>query len=112
MTHRRKSPSRRLIAGIALLAVVLRAFIPVGFMPGAGGQLVLCHDGMHMPNTPHSHYEHCSFGGGPASAPAPSLSATAIVAILEQTRAVRIESRVASIQLVYLPQSRGPPSLA
>jgi hypothetical protein len=100
---------RRWIAGIALLAVLLRAAIPVGFMPGAGG-LMLCHDGMPMPNAPHSHYEHCSFGGGSAPAPTPTLTATPLIALLEPARIVRFEPRVAAIQLVYLPQSRGPPA--
>jgi hypothetical protein len=105
-----KYSSRRLIVGIALLAVLLRASIPTGFMPGAGGQLMLCHDGMHMPNAPHSHYEHCPFGGGPAPGLAPSVAVCVSTEILEQLRSVDLEPRIASIKLVYLPQSRGPPT--
>jgi hypothetical protein len=105
-----KHSSRRLIVGIALLAVLLRASIPAGFMPAAGGQLMLCHDGMHMPNAPHSHYEHCPFGGGSAPGLAPSLAVAASIQILAQLRAVDLEPRVVSVKLVHLPQSRGPPA--
>jgi hypothetical protein len=107
--HISKHSYRLVIAGIALLAVLLRASIPVGFMPGPGGHLMLCHDGMHMPQAPHSHYEHCQFGGGSAPAPAPSISLITAVTVIEQARPVRVEAPVTAIKLVYLPHSRGPP---
>jgi hypothetical protein len=104
------SSYRRLIAGIVLLAVLLRASIPVGFMPGTGGQLTLCHDGMHMPNAPHSHYEHCPYGSGPASCPDDLHAALAHVTWIEQERISAQAPLLFPIRLVYLPQSRGPPS--
>lgn len=111
MHFAKHSSSRRLIAGIALLALLLRAAIPVGFMPGAGGQLTLCHDGMQMPNTPHAHYEHCQFGGGPASCAGDLHAVIAHVTWVERERIAAFEALLISIRLVHLPQSRGPPAL-
>ncbi|HWW19878.1 MAG TPA: hypothetical protein VNZ06_03655, partial [Steroidobacteraceae bacterium] len=90
---------------------LLRASIPVGFMPGAGGQLMLCHDGMHVPNAPHAHYEHCPFGGGPASCPYELRSVVAHVTLIEQQASARGAPVLISIRLVHLPQPRGPPAL-
>jgi hypothetical protein len=112
VTLTKHSSTRRLIAGVALLALLLRASIPVGFMPGSGGQLVPCHDGMHLPNAPHSHYEHCPFGGGPASSPNDLRVLIAHVIRIEKEPVAAIASLPISIRLVYLPQSRGPPALA
>jgi hypothetical protein len=106
---RKLSSHRALIAGIALLAVLLRAAIPMGFMPAGHGQmLMICHDGML---TQHSHYEHCPFGTGSAPAPTPSLAVITLVTFIERLRSHCVEPVVAAVKLVYLPQSRGPPAL-
>jgi hypothetical protein len=70
---------------------------------------------MQMPagtDSPHSHYEHCPFGGGSPPAPAPALTVSTLSAIVEQIRVTRVEQAMDSIKLVYLPHSRGPPALA
>src|ERR1700704_103846 len=72
---------RELVTSILLVTLVLRALIPVGFMPasGEGFSLTLCRaafaassatqdTGQHPGNPPHT--EHCAFGNAPAAGPA------------------------------------------
>lgn len=79
----RKHPfhSRRdLFCSLLLAALLLRAYVPVGFMPASGTPFLLemcpgtyqvpmpAHHGQHDPAT-HAHFENCPFGSAPAAAP-------------------------------------------
>jgi hypothetical protein len=75
---------RRISAVLLLLALLFRAYVPVGFMPSAGSfALEICPDG--LPVAPHAHhhddshpashgahlaFQHCPFGAVPGAAPA------------------------------------------
>src|SRR4029077_223130 len=72
---------RELVTSILLVALVLRALIPVGFMPasGEGFSLTICRADFPAPSAPQDpgrppgnplHIEHCAFGNAPAAGPA------------------------------------------
>src|SRR5438132_11381726 len=72
---------RELVTSILLVAVVLRALIPLGFMPasGQGFSLAICRTDFQAPSAPQDtgqhpgrapHTEHCAFGNAPAAGPA------------------------------------------
>jgi len=111
--------TRRSLAALALLAVLVRALIPTGFMPVAGDQamrLVVC-DGIHHHMASHEHPGStpsrdvpCPFaaGAGPALIP--------VVAILPQVattialqRYLPTPSHPAQAPLRH-SSARGPPS--
>lgn len=130
----RRSRSRLLPA--ILLAFVLRALIPIGFMPAADGtlSLMICpggfpaallpaqkpmRDGMGMPMPQPQHHGHgvmedgyCAFTTGFSPAPPPLL--VAVFALLIATLGVAL-TRVAvpaGVRLVHVPQARAPPAAA
>jgi hypothetical protein len=72
---------RELVTSILLVALVLRALIPAGFMPasGEGFSLTICRGDLSVPASPQDtgrhpgnalHTEHCAFGSAPAAGPA------------------------------------------
>lgn len=65
---RRMRLSFRAFQGFLLLALVLRAFIPVGYMPSADRPftLELCPDGFPVELLSAAHEEHVNHGFGPA----------------------------------------------
>lgn len=117
-----------------LLALALRALIPIGFMPAGDGtlSLMICPGGfppsllpaqktmqndmgMPMPQPHHSGQGvmddgYCVFTTGFGSAP-PPLLVVALVLLLACVGVVR--TRVATptgVRLVYVPQARAPPA--
>ena len=128
-----RATRRRLIVAV-LLALALRAFIPIGFMPAGDGtlSLMICpggfppallpeqktmRDDMGMP-MPQPHHDenrvrddgYCVFTTGFGSAP-PPLLVVALVLLLACVGVVR--TRVATptgVRLVYVPQARAPPA--
>lgn len=77
--HRRP---RRLTGAALLLLLLLRAYVPMGFMPSAGSlALTICPEGLpqlthhlhHHGDQSHDAFEHCPFGSAPAAGPAPHL---------------------------------------
>jgi hypothetical protein len=115
---RRRDP----LTSFLLVMLLFRAYIPVGFMPASGTPflLELCPAGAPMPmsmpmpahhhhSDTHTHFEHCPFGSASASGPAPHLGAVNAVPLLILESAAPIELLPVGVQLVYLPQSRGPP---
>jgi hypothetical protein len=82
MKTSRVQRQRRLMGAAVLLLLLLRAYVPLGFMPGGSGFLALqiCPEGLpqhvhHLHHGDHGHdaFEHCPFGSAPAAGPAPSL---------------------------------------
>jgi hypothetical protein len=122
--HLHKRASRLLIASVMLLAFTVRALVPQGFMPASDRPFsvevcpegfptqLLAHYGHHHHEGGHSYTEHCVFGtacaGGPPSQ-APSLTGTRTIELARVAPAV---SAPIGVQLVYLPQARGPPTNA
>jgi hypothetical protein len=112
---------RDLVTSILLVAVVLRALIPVGFMPasGEGFSLAICRADFPAPPAPQdtgrhpgnpSHIEHCAFGNAPAAGPAVEVArvlptpVTAGEPILLLSEPLHI-----NVGLVRVQQPRGPP---
>lgn len=130
----RPSRSTRARAVFAvLLAFVLRACIPVGFMPAADGSLslMICPagfpaallpassmpmpGGMPMPAQPlHGHglmdSGYCAFTTGFSSAPPPLLLAALFLLLSSVTVMAVAVLAPAGIRLVHLPQPRAPPA--
>jgi Protein of unknown function (DUF2946) len=127
--------SRERLVVAVLLALTLRALIPIGFMPAGDGtfSLMICpggfppallpaqntmRDGMGMP-MPQPHHQqghavmddgYCVFTTGFSAAPPPLLMAA--IALLMATAAI-VVTRVAAptgIRLVHVPQARAPPA--
>jgi hypothetical protein len=113
--------TRTLIASAMLLAFVVRALVPQGFMPasdrtfsveicpeGFPAQL-LAHVGHHHPGT-HWHTEHCVFGSACATGPASHVPLLTWLSLTESVPATHVTSAAIVVQLVHLPQTRGPPA--
>lgn len=128
-----RATRQRLVVAV-LLALAVRALIPIGFMPAADGtlSLMICPGGfppallpvqqtmqgdmgMPMPQPHHSGQGlmddgFCVFTTGFGSAP-PPLLVVALVLLLACVGIVR--TRVAApvgVRLVYIPQARAPPA--
>jgi hypothetical protein len=112
---------RRPLLSLLLLALVVRAYIPVGFMPASGTPFLLeiCPMGMqgamdgHHPTGGHTHGEDCPFGCSTSVAgPVPHAIA------YERGRLVVTQPTSASLSAVAIARRerahppRGPPTLA
>ena len=114
---------------LILLALALRALIPVGFMPAMDGtfSVSICTDGfppallpgMPMPQ-PHHQQGHgdadgdsfCAFTTGFSSAPPPLLVvALGLLIVCLGVVLTRVVAP-AGIRLVHIPQARAPPACA
>jgi hypothetical protein len=115
-THRINGRRRDQLTSFLLVMLLFRAYVPVGFMPAGGTPflLELCPAAAttlahHHHGDTHNHFENCPFGSASASGPAPHLGVVSAVPPLLLEPAAPIELLPAGVQLVYLPQSRGPP---
>lgn len=130
----RRTTRARLVCAV-LLALALRALIPVGFMPAGDGtlSLMICpggfpptllpaqkmmQDDMGMP-MPQHHDGHgvmddgyCVFTTGFSSAPPPPLVAALVLLIACLAVALTRVATPAGIRLVHVPQARAPPAAA
>jgi hypothetical protein len=120
----RRAARPRLVL-LALLAFVLRALIPVGFMPATDGtlSLTICTDGLPpaLLTTQAQHPGHgdpdagdsfCAFTMGFSSAPPPILvAAFALLVICLGVVLTRVLAP-AGIRLFHIPQARAPPRRA
>ena len=129
-----RATRQRLIVAV-LLALALRALIPIGFMPAGDGtlSLMICpggfpaallpqektmQDGMGMP-LPQSHQNqnsvmddgYCVFTTGFASAPPPLLVAEFVLLLACLGVVVTRVAAPAGIRLVHVPQARAPPAV-
>jgi hypothetical protein len=117
--------TRKLIAGVMLLAFALRALVPQGFMPASDRPFMveICPEGFpaellmlaghhHHHGGPHSQADHCVFGTAGANGPPPQLALLTDRRSAEFVRTAPHAAVVASVRLVYLPHVRGPPSRA
>jgi hypothetical protein len=130
MFERRSIPlTRRISLGLVLMAVLVRALIPSGFMPSAEHPftLQLCPDGlpdqllssngmhgMHSDLAGHHHNslqtEHCLFGVAAFTGAAPHVAQ--VTAAFETVRTVERTSETIArpFQRLRLQQPRAPPS--
>jgi hypothetical protein len=117
--------TRKLIAGVMLLAFALRALVPQGFMPsndrpftveicpeGFPAELLMLGGHHHHHGGHQSQTEHCVFGTACASGPPSQLALLTHSSPAELVRAAPVVPDAAVVRLVYLPQLRGPPSQA
>ena len=130
---------RTLLASIMLVAFVLRALVPPGFMPASDRPFsieicwegfpaaMLAHgepphaDSMDMGSMPAhsgaqhhhsgspSHSEHCVFGTACSAGPIPHLPLLSEISSTQQLRAVAFASFAGAVRVVHLPQPRAPP---
>lgn len=128
----RRAAYSRLLA-VVLLALAVRAIIPIGFMPAGDGtfSLMICpggfplallpqqrmmHDGMGMPMPQPRHHGgqgvddgYCTFTTGFSSAP-PLLILVVFGLLVASLAVVLIRAPAPSgIRLVYVPPARAPP---
>jgi hypothetical protein len=105
------------LASATLVALLLRALIPVGFMPvasGSSGHLMFCH-GMDGggPAHPGSHGaadSHCAFALGAGAAPAPGFAHAPIVRTLDAWVGTTAVTSATQPPPARHSAPRGPPS--
>jgi hypothetical protein len=120
----RRRARRGWLLGLVLPALLLRAFIPAGFMPASGAPLSveICPEGFpvgllthadhhhHHDGDRHDRSEHCAFGtscgSGPLSHPPQRLESQCA----EWAPAPLCAEPIVVVRLVQLPQARGPPA--
>src|ERR1700730_6008837 len=114
---------RELVTSILLVPLVLRALIPVGFMPasGEGFSLTLCRAAFAAPPAPQDtgqhpgnplHVEHCAFGNAPAAGPAMEVARVLPTAVTAAEPILLSEPLRINVGLVRVQQPRGPPRFA
>jgi hypothetical protein len=111
------------LASFLLAMLLFRAYVPVGFMPASGTPFLLeiCPVGLpvqmpahhvHHRSGVHGHFDNCPFGSASAAGPASHLGAIGPTLRIDLEPVAAIELLPVGVQLVYLPQPRGPPLLA
>jgi hypothetical protein len=113
-----------LLTSFLLAMLLFRAYVPVGFMPASGTPflLELCPAAAPMPmsmpmpahhhhSDTHTHFENCPFGSASAAGPLPHLDGAKALPPVNPESAPKIELLPVGVQVVYLPQPRGPPLL-
>jgi hypothetical protein len=114
---------RELVISILLVTLVLRALIPVGFMPasGEGFSLTICRADLPAPSAPQDtgrhpgnplHVEHCAFGNAPAAGPAMEVARVLPTAVPAAEPILLSEPLRINVGLVRVQQPRGPPRFA
>ena len=114
---------RELVTSILLVTLVLRALIPVGFMPasGEGFSLKICRADFAAPSAPQDtgrhpgnplHVEHCAFGNAPAAGPAMEVAQVLPTAVTAAEPILLSEPLRVHVGLVRVQQPRGPPRFA
>lgn len=111
---RLNSRRRIMLTSLMLALLLVRAYIPYGFMPRAGNplQLQLC-SGTLAPATGHAaHSADCAFSHAPATGPIALAVAANVTAAPASLVLLPIEMRPDSVRLLRAHQPRGPPTLA
>jgi hypothetical protein len=112
---------RRPLLSLLLLALVFRAYIPVGFMPASGTPFLLkiCPMGMqgamdgHQPMGGHTHGEDCPFGCSTSVAgPVPHTIAYEPGRLIVAQPAAVLHAAEAIARRERAHPPRGPPTLA
>ena len=117
-----------ILTGILLAMLLLRAYVPVGFMPAGGSPFLLelcpsaslmagslsgpAHQGHHHHAETHGHFANCPFGSAPGAGPTSHVvvfQPSGQVTSLEPTA---FESFPIGARVARAHQPRGPPALA
>jgi hypothetical protein len=117
----RSNSLRRGAAITAILALLLlRAWVPVGFMPSQGGvfRLQLCQADRPLASSPanhgdrgHGHGDPCPFGSSPPPGPIAQIHAFEPARPLPSLVAITIERQPIVSRLLRAQAARGPPRL-
>jgi hypothetical protein len=116
-----------ILTGILLAMLMLRAYVPTGFMPASGTPflLELCpsaspmpgslgepahHDHHHHAGT-HGHFDNCPFGSVPGAGPASQLVVFQPSGQVTSLESVEFESFHIGARVARAHQPRGPPTL-
>jgi hypothetical protein len=118
---RRRTVLTRLLLGLLLV----RAYVPVGFMPQGGSplQLQICsaRTSTSLPATPARgtgtsgnlvHDVDCPFNHSPAAGPIPDLPIDAAIKPASLRALLRFDTRPSGVRVLRAHQARAPPSLA
>jgi len=116
-----------ILTGILLAMLLLRAYVPVGFMPAGGTPFLLelcpsaspmlgslavpAHHDHHHAGT-HGHFENCPFGSAPGAGPASQLVVFQPSGQVTSLESVQFESFHIGARIARAHQPRGPPALA
>jgi hypothetical protein len=114
---------RDLFTSLLLVALLFRAYVPVGFMPASGAPflLELCPAASPMGMMPahhhhqsgtHTNFENCPFGSAPAAGPISHFIAFEPAGQIVSHVVVAFESFRFIARLQRAHQTRGPPSIA
>jgi hypothetical protein len=117
-----------ILTGILLAMLMLRAYVPVGFMPAGGTPFLLelcpsaspmpssfgvpAHHGHHHHAETHGHFENCPFGSAPGAGPASQLVVFQPSGQVTSLESVEFESFHIGARVARAHQPRGPPALA
>jgi hypothetical protein len=113
---------RNLLTSFLLAMLMLRAYVPAGFMPASGTPFLLeiCPTGLpagvfahhlHHHSGVHEHFENCPFGSAPAAGPISHVIGFEPAGQIIFRSVVAFESLRLSLRLQRAHRSRGPPSL-
>jgi hypothetical protein len=116
-----------ILTGILLAMLMLRAYVPVGFMPAAGTPFLLelcpsaapmpaylggaAHHDHHQHSETHRHFENCPFGSAPGAGPASQLVVFQSPGQVTSLESVAFESFHVGAPVARAHQPRGPPAL-
>jgi hypothetical protein len=112
-----------LITSLLLVALLFRAYVPIGFMPASGSPflLELCPAASpmlmmpghhHHHSGPHANFENCPFGSAPAAGPISHFIVFEPAGEIVSRTVVAYESFRFIARLQRAHQTRGPPSIA
>ncbi|HWJ37112.1 MAG TPA: hypothetical protein VNR70_17725 [Steroidobacteraceae bacterium] len=109
------------LTGILLALLLLRAYVPVGFMPASGTPFLLelcpaaapmsAHPAHHHHADTHGHFENCPFGSVPAAGPLSHVIAFEPPTSIASQPVVALEPSRIGVRPQRAHQPRGPPSL-
>jgi Protein of unknown function (DUF2946) len=114
---------RNLATSLVLAFFLLRAYVPLGFMPASGSPLLLeiCPQGLHMPMSAqhlhhssgnHGHFENCPFGSAPASGPISHLVSFQAAEQVSSPSVLAFASSLLDVRVQRAHQARAPPTVA
>jgi hypothetical protein len=114
---------RNLTTSLVLAFFLLRAYVPLGFMPASGAPLLLeiCPQGLHMPVSAqhlhhnsgnHGHFENCPFGSAPASGPISHFVSFQVGGQVASPLMLAYAPSLLGVRLQRAHQARAPPTVA
>ncbi len=113
---------RTLATGLVLAAMLLRAYVPLGFMPASGAplQLEICPMGLPMQMPAHHLHHHggqpyvedCPFGSAPAAGPISHLVVFDPAGQIASPSVPAFSPLRLGVRLERAHQARGPPTRA